>query len=169
MSGPVSRALTGSYLAASIRDGIQALPGDKRKHLAESVRSEFLDSIDLDEASRPQHPTDARWDYLLGHESSSCIVALEAHSAGTSQVSRVIQKRTASLRHLQGQLKPGCNVAGWYWAASGPVDFVPHERTVHRLSENGIQFVGGRLEAKHLAHLSARTTSSRKQRTKPRR
>jgi hypothetical protein len=82
----------------------------------------------------------------------------------TSQVARVIQKRTASLGHLRDQLGAGHHVAAWYWAASGRVDFVPHEKAVLRLSENGIHFVGGRLEAKHLARLSPRAASPRKQR-----
>lgn len=168
MSGPVSRALTGSYLAGAIRRGIQALPNDKRKHLADSVRSDFVDSLDLDEASRPRHPTDARWDYLLGHAPSSQVVAVETHSAETSQVALVIQKRTASLGHLRDQLVAGHGVAAWYWAASGRVDFVPHEKTVIRLSQHGIEFVGGRLEAKHLAHLAKPAPDSRK-RPKPRR
>lgn len=169
MSGPVSRALTGSYLASAIRGGIRALPSDKRKHIAESVRSDFLDSLDLDEASRPRYPTDARWDYLLGHTPSSHVIAVETHSAETSEIFKVIQKRTASLGHLQGQLGAGHRVAAWYWAASGRIDFVPHEKTMLHLSENGIQFVGGRLEEKHLAHLSAQTTHPRKQRAKSRR
>lgn len=162
------RALKGSYLAAAIRDGVQAIPSDKRRHISESVRSDFLDSLDLDEASRPRHPNDARWDYLLGHASSSEIVAIETHPAETSQVSVVIQKRTASLGHLRDQLGAGHRVAAWYWAASGRVDFVPHEKMVHRLSENGIQFIGGRLEAKHLAHLAKRTVDPRKQSAKRR-
>jgi hypothetical protein len=168
VSGPVSRALKGSYLAAAIQGGIQAVPNDKRKHISESVRPDFLDSLDLDEASRPRHPNDARWDYLLGHAPSSQVVAIETHSAETSEVSRVIQKRTASLGHLRDQLGDGHNVAAWYWAASGRVDFVPHEKIVLRLSEHGIQFVGGRLEAKHLASLSRRTISPSKRAGKSR-
>jgi hypothetical protein len=168
VSGPVSRALKGSYLAAEIRGGIQAVPNDKRKHIAEPVRPDFQDSLDLDEASRSRHPNDARWDYLLGHAPSAQVVAIETHSAETSEVSRVIQKRTASLGHLRDQLGAGHHVAAWYWAASGRVDFVPHEKTVLRLSENGIQFVGGRLEARHLVHLSTQSTSPRKRRGKPR-
>lgn len=147
---------------------MQAIPGDKRKHISESVRSDFLDSLDLDEASRPRHPKDARWDYLLGHASSSQIVAIETHSSETSQVPRVIQKRIASLGHLRGQLRPGHHIAAWYWAASGRVDFVPFEKAMIRLNENGIEFVGGRLEAKHLAKLSKRSAAPKPQRSKPR-
>ena len=169
MRCPVSRALKGSYLAPSIHDGVQALPSAKHKYIAESLRTEFRDSLDLDEASKARHPTDARWDYLLGHVSSSQVVALEAHSAETSQVSLVIEKRTASRRHLEGQLRPGETIAAWYWVASGSVDFVPHEKTLNRLDQNGIKFVGRCLDAKHLAHLSVRTTNPRRQRTKSRR
>lgn len=111
MSGPVSRALKGSYLAAAIQEGTQAIPGDNRKHIEESVRPEFVDSLNLDEATRERHPNDARWDYLLGHALSSRVVALETHSAETSQVSKVIQKRTASLLHLQDQLATGQHAA----------------------------------------------------------
>jgi hypothetical protein len=80
----------------------------------------------------------------------------------------VIQKRTASLGHLRNQLGAGHNVAAWYWAASGRIDFVPHEKTVLRLSQHGIQFVGGRLEAKHLARLSKRTVAPSKRGNRPR-
>jgi hypothetical protein len=169
VSGPVYRALKGSYLAVAIQGGLQAIPNDKRKHIAESVRPEFLDSLDLDEATRERHPTDARWDYLLGHTSSSSVVAIETHSDETSQISKVIQKRTASLAHLRDQLTTGHHVAAWYWAASSRIDFVPHDKTMLRLSENGIQFVGGRLEAKHLASLWGQATHRRKWRGPPRR
>lgn len=154
MSGPVSRALQKSYLAAAIKNGIQAVPSQNRKHIHESVRAEFSDSLDLDDASRQRHPNDARWDYLLGHALSDRVVAVETHSADTSQVSKVIEKRAASLGHLRGELGAGHNVAAWYWAASGRVDFVPLEKTLLRLEQSGIEFVGGRLEAKHLRALS---------------
>jgi len=168
VSGPVHRALKDSYLAKAIQDGLQAVPGDKRRHIAETIRPEFLDSLDLDKATRERHPTDARWDYLLGHASSSKVVAIETHPAETSHVSQVIEKRTASLGHLRDQLTEGHRVAAWYWVASARVDFVPHEKTMIRLGQNGIQFVGGRLEAKHLASLSGHTTQPRKRRSKPR-
>jgi len=157
VSGPVSSALKGSYLAPAIREGIQAIPDDKRRHLSEAIRPDFLDSVDLDEATRSRHHGDTRWDYLLGHAPSAHVIAIETHSASTSEVSRVIEKRTASLGHLRDHLCAGHHVAAWYWAASGRVDFVPHEKTILRLSQNGIQFVGGRLEAKHLANLPKRT------------
>ena len=98
MSGPVHRALKNSYLAKAIQGGIQAVPGDKRKHFAESVRPEFLDSLDLDEATRERHPTDARWDYLLGHASSSISPGDRARGAGLHPASPALGSPNASAR-----------------------------------------------------------------------
>jgi hypothetical protein len=167
MTGPVKRALGKSYLAASVRAGLQALPDDTRDRIAENLRSDFVDSIDLDAATRERHANDERWDYLLGHALSSKIIGIETHSASTSQVSKVINKRTKSIDHTRAEFVEGAYVAAWYWVASGRVDFVPHEKTVNRLAQNGIQFVGTRLEKKHLAHLAQRDTGgtgSRKRR-----
>lgn len=159
MSGPVSRALAGSRLSAAIKPGIQAIPSINRSCVDDTLRSEFADSIDLDEATREQHPNDKRWDYLLGHRDFAKVVALETHSAETSEVSVVIQKRAASLVHLRAHLVDGHRVAAWYWVASGRVDFVPHEKAINRLNENGIAFVGRRLTAKDIAPLRAPVTS----------
>lgn len=104
MTAPISRAMRASSLAVAVRRGLQAIPSDKREHIEPSLRPELSDSLDLDEATRALHPNDARWDYLLGHAGSTQIVALEAHSAQTSQVTLVIEKRAASRRHLQAAL-----------------------------------------------------------------
>lgn len=165
MSGPVSRALKGSGLSRRIRPGLQGVSGTDHRYISEALRPRFLDSLDLDAATRPEHPDEARWDYLLGHDGTSQVVALEVHSAGTSNVGEVIRKRAASRHHLQAHLQPGETVAAWYWAASGRVDFAPHDKTINRLNQHGIQFVGGRLDQKHLASLSERSVA----RGKPRR
>jgi hypothetical protein len=169
VSGPVTRALKGSSLAGAVQPGLQAIASDGRRYIGESLRPTFLDSLNLDEATRPQHPGDARWDYLLGHDGSSQVVALEAHSASTSNVAEVVRKRVASREHLKRHLQPGETVAAWYWVASGRVDFVPHDKTINYLDQNGIQFVGSRLEAKHLASLSRRVVAPPSRRKKPRR
>lgn len=168
MSGPVARALKGSYLESGICPGIQALPAGNRKHVSEALRPEFRDSLDLDAATRPRYPTDARWDYLLGHRSTEQVIAIETHSAHTSEVSLVIEKRAAARRHLSDQLRPGETIAAWYWVASGPANFSPFDKIVNRLNQHGIQFVGGRLESKHLASLQKRTTISTRNRGRSR-
>lgn len=169
MSGPVTRALKGSRLAEAIQPGLQAVPQADRRYIGESLRPAFLDSLNLDEATRPQHPGDSRWDYLLGHSESSQVVALEAHSASTSNVAEVVRKRAASREHLQAHFQDGETVAAWYWVASGRVDFAPHDKTINYLDQNGIQFVGSRLEAKHLASLSRRVVAPPNRRKKLRR
>lgn len=58
-------------------------------------------------------------------------------------------------------------MAAWYWVASGRIDFAPHDKTITRLDQNGIQFVGSRLEAKHLASLSKRVVAPAHRRKKP--
>lgn len=168
MSGPVTRALKGSTLAGSVQPGLQAIPSANRTYIGESLRTSFLDSLDLDEATRTQHPGDSRWDYLLGHDDTSHVIALETHPANTSNVREVVRKRVASREHLQRHLRDGETVAAWYWVASGRVDFAPHDKTINYLDQNGIQFVGSRLEAKHLASLSRRVVAPPGRRKTPR-
>ncbi len=45
-------------------------------------------------------------------------------------------------------------VADWIWVASGKVDFIPMEKAVARLNENGIRFVGKTLLGKSFARAS---------------
>ncbi|MGH9441443.1 MAG: hypothetical protein ACRD16_04150, partial [Thermoanaerobaculia bacterium] len=66
------------------------------------------------------------------------------------ELSTVIKKREASLRHLRDHLKPGVFVSDWFWVASGQVDFIPMEKAVARLNQNGISFVGRRFLRKFL-------------------
>ena len=120
------------------------------KLIAEDIRPSFDDSIDIDKAFAKGHEQENRWDYLLGHTCSERIVALEPHSAHNKEISTVIKKREASLRHLRDHLKPGRFVAEWFWVASGRVDFMPMDKAVIRLQENGIKFVGKALLAKEL-------------------
>lgn len=151
MSGPVTRALGASKLASAVKPGLQAM-GQHSGRIDQPLRGAFLDAIDLDEATRADHPNDHRWDYLLGHESSN-IVAVEVHSAETSQVSVVIAKKERSRAHLRAHLRSGCGVAAWYWVASSKVDLVPLDKQKLRLDQSGIQMVGKTLLKKHLASL----------------
>ena len=162
MSGPIGRVLARSALRHAIQSGIRAVRGGDASCIAEPLRSAFKDSLDLDMATRPAHKDDHRWDYLLGHAATGHVVALEVHPAETSEVTSVIAKRETSQRHLQAHLEPGAHVAAWYWAASGRTAFVPLEKNKRRLSLANIEFVGGRLEAKHLASLAKPTLPRRK-------
>lgn len=145
-------------------DGLQALPKPALQLIDEGIRAHFGDSIDLDAALRSDFPGEHRWDYLVGHTDSATVVGVEPHSASTSEVSTVINKRECALRQLRPHANPESKVTAWYWVASGRIDFVPHERAVLRLEQAGITFVGSRLRQKHLpaSATGARTKRTRK-------
>lgn len=56
----------------------------------------------------------------------------------------------AALIQLRAHLRPGRRVEEWYWVASGRVDFVPHEKQVLLLAQNGVRFIGKQLRARDL-------------------
>lgn len=139
-----------SRLLRSIQDGLGALAKAHRKHIAADVRALVADSLDIDTNLREGNEQASRWDYLLGLDLGSSVVALEPHSAYTSQVSTVIEKRRSARKQLAAHLRPGAQVSAWYWVASGKVDFVPHDKAMRRLDQEGITFVGAQLKKQHL-------------------
>ena len=110
----------------------------------------FADSLDIDEAFKEGREQENRWDYLLGHEPGKQVVAVEPHSASTSEVTTVINKRLAARQQLRDHLRDGVDVKIWLWVASGKVRFVPMEKAMFRLAQNGIEFVGRKITNKHL-------------------
>jgi hypothetical protein len=91
-----------------------------------------------------------RWDYLLGHTSSGQIVALEPHSAKTDEISSVIRKRRAAIEQLRIHLRTGLHISSWLWVASGKNHFADTEKARRLLDQNGIEFVGKQVLARHL-------------------
>ena len=151
MKTPIRAALiSSSSLKPLVKDGIQAVESVHHSLIEKDVRVAFVDSLDIDKAFKKGHDQENRWDYLLGHRESRKIIGLEPHTANNSQVSGVIKKREASLRHLREHLKPGTFVAEWFWVASGRVDFNPMEKAINRLNDNGIRFVGTKFLRKWL-------------------
>jgi hypothetical protein len=148
---PVRQALKdGSVLQEKVSDGIGAVKKAHRRMLADDVRGTFGDSLDLDAALQAKHPGENRWDYLLGHNPSEQVVAVEPHSAKQDEITTVINKRKAAKDQLAGHLKPGARVSKWLWVASGKVYFADMEKTRFRLDQNGIEFVDKKVLAKHL-------------------
>lgn len=127
-----------------------ALNKAHKKLIATDAREMIADSLDIDSNLREGNEQANRWDYLLGIDSTTKIVAFEPHSAHTSEVSTVISKRRAALQQLAAHLRAGAHVSAWLWVASGRVDFVPHDKAVRRLDQEGITFVGERLRRQHL-------------------
>jgi hypothetical protein len=143
--------LPNSVLQNSVCDGLGALKRDLRRSIHADTRELFADSLDLDAALTAEHPSKHRWDYLLGHTAKRRIVAVEVHSADTSEVSVVIDKKKAAMLQLQAHLAAGAQVSKWIWVSSGRVGFLPFEKCCLRLSQNGIDFAGTELQNKHLA------------------
>ncbi len=161
-----------SSLRQLVEGGLQAIAGDHRALIEMDTREAFADSLDIDAAFRKGNEQENRWDYLLGHGPSRKIVGLEPHSANNKEVSTVIKKREAAVRHLRPHLKAGVFVAEWFWVASGNVDFVPLEKATTRLDQNGIRFVGRKLLRKWLAdegkHGAVKTANRKRKQPKAR-
>ena len=139
-----------SVLQHRVLDGLGAVKDGHRSYIDGSVRTDFADSLDLDEAVRTGHETENRWDYLLGHAPSKQVVAVEPHSAKDDEVSTVIAKRVAAKEHLMSHLREGAMIERWLWVASGKIYFANTEKTRRRLDQHGIQFVGKQVMRKHL-------------------
>ncbi|MGZ8861780.1 MAG: hypothetical protein ACXW5J_16450 [Thermoanaerobaculia bacterium] len=140
-----------SALQPLVRDGLAAVEDAHREYFEQNIRTTFEDSLDLDEAMRVGHERENRWDYLLGHAPSSEVVGVEPHSAKQDEISTIISKRAAAKTHLREHLRNGVQVSRWLWVASGNVQFADTEGARLRLDQNGIEFVGRRILAKHLA------------------
>lgn len=139
-----------SELQDSVRDHLGAV---ERAHLAyidAAVRGQFADSIDIDAALKKGREQENRWDYLLGHNPSRAVVALEPHTASTGEIDTLIRKRARARDQLASHLRSGKHIERWLWVASGRIDFADTEKTRFKLDQNGIQFVGGMVLAKHL-------------------
>lgn len=139
-----------SSLHKQVCDGLGALEASHRSLIESAIRSGFRDSIDIDAALKAGREHENRWDYLLGHGPSGKIVALEPHSAKDDEVGTVIRKRRAALDQLRTHLKSGSRPSKWLWVASGNVYFANTEKTRLRLDQEGIEFIGKCLLAKHL-------------------
>lgn len=148
---PVRAALQkDSRLLPLVVDGLGAVKNAHRDYFDTDIRQDFLDSLDLDEAVRPGHEQENRWDYLLGHTPSGEVVAVEPHSAKQDEITTVINKRSAAREQLKAHLRDGARVTKWLWVASGKVYFANTENVRLRLDQHGIEFVGTKVAAKHL-------------------
>jgi hypothetical protein len=147
---PVREALVAqSMLAFHIQDGLGAVKDKDKPFIDASIRTQFADSLDTDEAFRVGRDQEPRWDYLLGHEKVG-LVAVEPHSAKTDEVDAVVNKKKALQQQLQDHLMDGKVISTWLWVASGTICFPRGSKHEIKLSQAGIKFVGRRVIAKHL-------------------
>jgi len=147
-----------SALLPSVKNGLGAMKSEHvAAHILDELRPGFADSLDLDAALQPGREQQNRWDYLLGHTSSGEVIALEPHSAKDDEVRTIIAKRKAAREQLTGHLAASARIAKWFWVASGKVRFADTEKARRQLDQHGIEFIGTRLLAKHLADLAPST------------
>jgi hypothetical protein len=148
---PVREALEDdSYLVNHVQDGLGAVKDKDKKLIDASIRTQFADSLDTDEAFRVGRDQEPRWDYLLGHENRS-LIAVEPHSAKTDEIQAVIKKKRALRQQLDGHLKDEIHISKWLWVSSGTVCFPRGSKHEILLSQAGIKFVGRCVLAKHLS------------------
>lgn len=165
---PIRRALRdGSALRAQVKDGLGAVSPGHREYFAEEIRSAFADSLDADAALRGLHEQENRWDYLLGHAPSNQVIGVEPHSAKEDEIGTVIRKRSSALRQLRTHLRDGERIVKWLWVASGKVHFAKTEKAKLRLDQNGIEFVGTRVLARHLPTATSPTNVRRRRKNAP--
>lgn len=151
LHSPIRKALkVDSALLPLVVDGLGAVEAAHKKYFEDSIRNAFADSIDLDKAMLQGHEQENRWDYLLGHNLSEAVIAVEPHSAKQDEITTVINKRRAAQEHLKDHFKDGVKIHKWLWVASGKVHFANTEKARLRLDQNGIQFVGTKVSSKHL-------------------
>lgn len=138
-----------SKLVRLIEKGLAGLKDVDRNRIAVAIRNKFQDSLDLDAALLTDHQGEHRWDYLLSYQ-ETWVVAVEVHSANTSEVSVLIQKKKAAKRQLQAHMRPTGHIAKWIWISSGAVAIPQLDRARTRLAQEGIMLVGRELAAKHV-------------------
>lgn len=148
---PIRNALkASSALIPLVKDGLGAVEAGHRQYFQTEIREAFVDSLEADEALKKNNEQENRWDYLLGHEATGQVIGVEPHSAKESEISRVIRKRRAALLQLRPHLREGAQISKWLWVSSGKVQFVNTEKARRLLDQNGIEFVGKVVLAKHL-------------------
>jgi len=125
-----------------LKAGLQAIgaPGRKRIGVA---RASVLGSVDMDRALREAHPNAARWDYVVGAETSDddTVVWIEVHSADSHHIDQVLRK----LYWLRGWLKSrGRPMDGhprrFVWIATSRVAFRKGSVPANKLAQAGLEF-----------------------------
>ncbi len=139
-----------SSLRAEVKTGLGAVERAHLDRFHESVRSLFSDSLDIDKNLQKGREGENRWDYLLGHDRSKSVIAVEPHSAKQQEVSVVIRKKEMARGQLAPHLVDGAKIVKWIWVASGRNQFASTEKARLQLDQKGIEFVCPQLLGKHL-------------------
>jgi predicted PhzF superfamily epimerase YddE/YHI9 len=131
-----------SRLHDLVRTGMAAFARADLGLIAEDQRIRIGDSLDLDAASRVEHPDTNRWDYIVSIPDREELIGIEPHTAKDAEISVVIAKKKHAAQYLRNHLKNGCRIARWFWVSHGTVGFSKMDRARRRLDQNGIKFAG---------------------------
>lgn len=143
----VARAIrAASPLQRRVKPGKQGIEARDRHRFREKAPHRVVDSLDLDAAFEKQIPVENRWDYLIGTTlPTRRLVAVEVHSAYSSQVRGVIAKKRAAQAQLRGHLNEQARIDDWVWIASGPTRITKTMPQWRLLTSEGIRLVGSKL------------------------
>ena len=89
-----------SRLRPLVKVGIGAFSTRDVKLIAEDQRPRIGDSLDLDAASKDEHPEANRWDYIVSIPDLQLFAGIEPHSEKDSEVSVVIRKKQHATEYL---------------------------------------------------------------------
>jgi hypothetical protein len=131
-----------SRLCDLVQEGMGAFAPVDLQLVAEDQRSKIGDSLDLDAASKDEHPNAHRWDYIVSLPDLEEFVGIEPHSAMDSEISVVVAKKKHAIEYLRNHLQDGYRVTKWFWVSHGSVGFSRMDRARRRLDQNGIKFEG---------------------------
>lgn len=132
--------LPNSPLQGLLAQGLGALLNIDRPLIAQAQRDRVGDSLDLDAASRAEHPSDHRWDYILSVPDAMKLVGVEPHRARDSEISVVISKKRNAEVYLRTHLAPRYQVSRWFWVSHSNDGFSRMERAHRQLAQNGISY-----------------------------
>jgi hypothetical protein len=146
MTCTLRHAFQESILVSHVRDQLGALDRKHRAVIDQSIKQRVADSMNLDDATRPDRPQEHRWDYLISSPRNQLLFGLEIHHASDKEISVIISKKQKSLEYLRDHIMHGMSIGKWYWVSSASVGFTNTERARRRLDQCGIRFAGRRLK-----------------------
>ena len=136
-------------LAGSWRAGFGALRTADRKYLQAENTRRLVGSADLNKALQRNHPSDPRWDYAIGHNStnaaSEVVYWVEIHPATEGQV-KVVLNKLAWLRTWLRKSAPRLDSlqCAFVWISSGRTSFTQLSPQAKILAARGLRHIGAR-------------------------
>ncbi|MCS6848533.1 MAG: hypothetical protein RMN52_12575 [Anaerolineae bacterium] len=138
-------------IAPAYRYGLKAIaPSDKAKIKCRHPKR-LKGSVCVDEALQGVKPVDPRWDYAIGYghtTNSEQIIWAEVHPAASGDnLKEVRGKLDWLIEWLRTEAQPmNYDPRRIVWVATGSSSFSANDPKLRALRDQGLEFVGGRLE-----------------------